>query len=125
MNAERLEALLATVRRKNEIDLGSNWSNGSETYFNELKGELDEVAEELESGRQCYLEDELGDVLWDYLNLLVSLEQEGRISVSQVLERADKKYHERISGIEQGNSWQQVKEIQKIRLANEFAKFER
>ncbi|MRI34607.1 nucleotide pyrophosphohydrolase [Endozoicomonas sp. OPT23] len=121
MNKERFDALLATVNIKNQIDLGSDWSNGSETYFSELKSELDEVAEELESGRRCYLEDELGDVLWDYLNLLTSLEQEGRISIESVLERADRKYHERISGIQQGKSWKQVKEQQKGKLAKEFA----
>lgn len=83
--------------------------------------EIEEVREELDSGRQCYLEDELGDVLWDYLNLLYNLEDEGKISLISVFKRASKKYDERIATIANGGSWASIKEKQKARLAKELA----
>ncbi|KEI71080.1 MazG nucleotide pyrophosphohydrolase domain-containing protein [Endozoicomonas elysicola] len=121
MNPKHLNKLLDVVRQKNLIDQDSEWSNGSETYFREIRLELDEVQEELDSDRNCYLEDELGDVFWDYLNLLLALEQEGKISLSRVFERSLAKYSERIEGIQQGVSWSEVKQKQKQRLAEEQA----
>ena len=119
MTTENIAKLLEIVKQKNIIDQDSNWSNGSSTYFNEIKLELDEVAEEIQSGRQCYLEDELGDVLWDYLNFLVCLENEGKASLSKVFERSLNKYKERVDGISQGESWSDIKQRQKKRLAEE------
>ncbi len=121
MNSQHLIKLLDVARQKNMIDQDSEWSNGSETYLREIRLELDEVQEELDSDRNCYLEDELGDVFWDYLNLLLALEQEGKISLSRVFERALVKYSERIDGIQQGSSWSEVKRQQKQRLAEEQA----
>ena len=120
MNIEHIQQLIAVAKNKNVIDENNAWCNGSETYFKEIKLELDEVAQELKSGRQCYLEDELGDVLWDYLNLLLCLEGEGKIAFEKVFERAQIKYSERIDGIKQGTSWAEVKERQKLRLAQEY-----
>ncbi|WP_419536870.1 MazG nucleotide pyrophosphohydrolase domain-containing protein [Endozoicomonas sp.] len=121
MNSQHLIKLLDVARQKNMIDQDSEWSNGSETYLREIRLELDEVQEELDSDRNCYLEDELGDVFWDYLNLLLALEQEGKISLSRVFERALVKYSERIDGIQQGSFWSEVKRQQKQRLAEEQA----
>ena len=121
MNPEYLINLLEVVKKKNIIDQNSDWSNGSTTYFKEIKLELDEVEEELDSGKECYLEDELGDVLWDYLNLLVCLENEGKITLSRVFERSLEKYSERIHGIEQGRFWADIKKIQKEKLSKEQA----
>ena len=121
MNPQHLIKLLDVARQKNMIDQDSEWSNGSETYLREIRLELDEVQEELDSERNCYLEDELGDVFWDYLNLLLALEQEGKISLSRVFERALVKYSKRIDGIQQGSSWSEVKRQQKQRLAEEQA----
>ena len=119
MATENIAKLLEIVKEKNIIDQGCSWSNGSSTYFSEIKLELDEVAEEIKSGRQCYLEDELGDVLWDYLNLLICLEHEGKASVSKVFERSLNKYRERVDGISRGESWLDIKQRQKKRLADE------
>ena len=117
---KQLDELLAIVRRKNKIDQQNEWYNGSETYLLEIPKELDEVKAEIESGRQPHLEEELGDVLWDYLNLLTALESEGRIALAKVFERATLKYRERIDAIENGGSWAEIKAIQKERLAQEL-----
>lgn len=34
------------------------------------------MVEEIPKDRLCYLEDELGDVLWDYLGIVLSLGKE-------------------------------------------------
>ena len=113
------ETLLLNARRKMVIDSASKWSEGAKTYLGEMKNEVNEVCEELLSGRQCYLEDELGDVLWDYLNALTALESSHQISVEKVLQRACRKYEERISGIERGELWKDIKARQKLALERE------
>lgn len=118
---EAFETLLSIAQRKARFDKTSNWSNGAETYINEIKNEVDEVLEELPKGRICYLEDELGDVLWDYVNTLIALEEEKGVSVESVLKRACRKYEQRVSGIESGKQWHEIKEIQNVMLAEEQA----
>ena len=113
------EELITIARRKNHFDQGNPWSNGSSTYIEEICKEVREVAEEIDQDRKAYLEDELGDVLWDYLNLVLSLEKEKGIKLEDVLERATRKYEERIFGIENGIPWKEIKEKQKVALAQE------
>jgi len=114
-----LGALLDIARRKSKLDENNNWSNGPTTYLSEIKGEVDEVIEELPKNRVCFLEDELGDVLWDYCNILVALEKESGVDTTSVLNRACKKYEERISGIENGERWSDIKLRQKAVLEQE------
>ena len=116
---KEFDELLSIARRKASFDENRAWSNGSETYLAALKNEVDEVIEEIPKSRQCYLEDELGDVLWDYLNILTALEKEVGIDTTAVLKRACRKYEERVSGIESGKAWSEMKEKQKIDLAIE------
>lgn len=67
-------------------------------YIDEMKGELEEVEEEIIPYNTVYLEDECGDVLWDYLNLLYTLKEEWYISsVERVFTRCLKKYTQRIN----------------------------
>ena len=113
------ETLLLIARRKAVIDADSKWSEGAGTYLGEMNNEIAEVCAELSTGRQCYLEDELGDVLWDYLNALAALEKSHGISVENVLQRACRKYEERISGIENGELWKDIKDRQKLALEKE------
>ncbi|MCJ8269899.1 MAG: hypothetical protein MJK04_10915 [Psychrosphaera sp.] len=120
MNLDNIAALLSVVATKHEIDQKRDWSAGSSTYFDGLKKEIEEVGEELNADRQCYLEDELGDVFWDYLNLLYNLDAEGKISLPKVFERALGKYQERIDTISNGGTWASVKQKQKLKLANEL-----
>ena len=116
---EKFEQLLSIAKRKSKFDQGSRWSDGSSTYLAEIVNEVNEVVEELPKKRLCYLEDELGDILWDYLNILCALEKEAGVNVQSVLNRACNKYEERVSGIESGKLWKDVKKKQKIALENE------
>ena len=114
--------LVNIARRKNHFDQTNPWSNGSSTYIEEICKEVREVAEEIAQDRKPYLEDELGDVLWDYLNLVLALEKEKGIKLEDVLERAARKYEERVSGMEKGIPWKDTKEKQKSALEKEQAK---
>ncbi|WP_206017524.1 MazG nucleotide pyrophosphohydrolase domain-containing protein [Pseudoalteromonas sp. 31A1] len=115
------------IKKLNEIakvkvnkDLKGTWSEGSITYLNGIYDELEEVTEELNSGRQCYLEDELGDVLWDYLCMIQHLELEEKVLVNKVFDRVVKKYSERVITLEEGETWGDVKARQKTKLQSEF-----
>ncbi|MBL4942023.1 MAG: hypothetical protein JKY81_10210 [Colwellia sp.] len=113
------DKLMALSELKLKRDLKGTWSEGSSTYFKALFDELDEVKEELHSDRRCYLEDELGDVLWDYLCLLKHLENEKKIDINSLLQRANKKYDRRVIGIINGETWDVIKSEQKQLLENE------
>lgn len=117
MKGTEFEQLFAIAQRKHLFDQTNSWAQGSTTYFDALKNEITEVEEELTEGRRVHLEEELGDVLWDYLNLLLCLDEEQQISIADVLNRTIEKFDERVTGIEQGESWASVKARQKERLA--------
>ncbi|PID52705.1 MAG: nucleotide pyrophosphohydrolase [Candidatus Moraniibacteriota bacterium] len=111
--------ILSLTCSKAVIDQSEDWCKGSSTYFDEIKKELDEVQEELQKENNVYLEDELGDVLWDYLNLLKHLELEEKITIENVFKRCKKKYTERLHGRKNGEFWNDVKKRQKEVLAKE------
>ena len=113
------ETLLAIAKRKAVFDQNNTWFNGASTYLDAIKKEVDEVIEEIPKSRTNYLEDELADVLWNTLNALMALEQEAEISANNVLERACQKYEQRMTGIEAGVSWDEIKNEQKQALAAE------
>jgi NTP pyrophosphatase (non-canonical NTP hydrolase) len=119
MKGDEFEQLLRIAQRKNAFDQSNTWANGSETYFAEIRKELIEAEEELNTNDREALEEELGDVLWDYLNILLSLDKEGRIAIESVLRRSIDKFEERVGGIESGKAWAEVKAIQKARKCNE------
>lgn len=116
---DSLKQLLEIAERKIERNQKGTWSNGSITYYQAMFDELYEVKAEMDSARKCYLEDELGDILWVYMCLLKNLEAEGMISVESVFERVLSKYKERIDGLNIGGSWSGIKEVQKQRLEEE------
>lgn len=118
-----IQQLFDIAKRKFDFDQNHDWSDGSTTYLAEMKKEIDEVLEELPKSRQLYLEEELGDVLWDYLNVLVALQQEQGIEFDKVIERACRKYEQRVSGVVSGESWSSVKARQKVELAREQSEF--
>lgn len=117
------EKLLSVVRRKSEFDKNNRWYKGAESYLTGIGKELTEVIEEIPHNRQCYLEDELGDVLWNFLNAVLSLEKESNINLESVITRALNKYDERLSAIEKGITWSEVKLKQKKQLALEQASY--
>ncbi len=116
---KHLVRLFSLIKEKETIDCQNTWCKGSTTYFEELQKEIVEVCEELEKNRMVYLEDELGDVLWDYLNLLSHFEKEGKISHERVFERCVKKYTQRLNGVRSGTSWEDIKTKQKKSLKKE------
>ncbi|WP_319534008.1 MazG nucleotide pyrophosphohydrolase domain-containing protein [uncultured Vibrio sp.] len=118
---KEFDELLSIATRKSEFDLTNTWFKGVETYLVAIGKEVEEVREEIAEDRLCYLEDELGDVLWNYLNVLKALEREKGIDPKKVLERACKKYEQRVSAIESGTSWEAVKSEQKQALSVELA----
>jgi len=120
MNPEIIIRLFEIVKEKQLNDNQHDWSNDSATFINEIKSEICEVEEEIRSGRPCYLEDELGDVFWDYINLLQSLENEKKIKLERVFERSFQKYSERWNALQSGTSWKEVKVEQKRKLALEY-----
>lgn len=118
---ENFGKLLEIVRRKAVYDRNNPWYSGPESYLLGLKDEVDEVIEEIPRNRACYLEDELGDLLWNCLNTVFALEKECGVTLESVLERASLKFEARLSGIEAGRSWQEIKLEQQQALAREHA----
>jgi NTP pyrophosphatase (non-canonical NTP hydrolase) len=122
---QHLKQLILTTQTKEKIDSLKSWNNGngSKTYFDELQKEIHETLIEYKAGNQVHLEDELGDILWDYLNLLTNLQKEGKIeSIEKVFQRANKKYDERITGIQNNINWEETKIKQKVELKQEQEK---
>lgn len=92
----------------------------SDTYIKWILDEIDEVKEELKENNHVYLEDELWDIFWNYVCLLESLEQEGKIHKSRVFDRCYLKFSERLNPDGSNNGdWGTVKKAQKERLKKE------
>lgn len=97
--------------------------NNHQDYIQWLLDEVQEVHHEIKEDNTVYLEDELGDILWDYLNVLYYLEQEGKItSRKKVFERSQQKFGERVSDQLQGIFRKDTKARQKEALAKEHTK---
>lgn len=121
-----LKKLIETVKVKNTIDQKQAWYNWPITYLKWLEDELVEVTNEIKENNSVYLEDELWDILWNYLNLLEWLKIEWKIeSIEKVIQRAENKYINRINAInnqednKRGMSWKEIKEKQKEELKRE------
>ena len=98
------------------------WYQGSKTYWENLKWEIQEAEAEINT-HQVYLEDELWDVLWDYLCLLNSLKSEWKItSVERVIDRALTKFSWRINKDtwDYNWDWQEIKKVQKEKIEEEI-----
>jgi NTP pyrophosphatase (non-canonical NTP hydrolase) len=85
-----------------------------------MEEEIREMEEELRVERKVFLEDELGDIFWDYICLLESLSEEGKIDKNEVFRRCYMKFTERLTpdGKHSGD-WNEVKKKQKERLMEE------
>lgn len=119
MSVEEIDSLIEIIQAKQKSSEAGGWTGGSRVFLSELRKELIEVESEMSAGRACYLEDELGDVLWDYLNLLLALESEGQISASRVFSRSLEKYRERVNALANNIDWETVKSAQKEKLKKE------
>ncbi|MDR2416184.1 MAG: nucleotide pyrophosphohydrolase [Candidatus Peribacteria bacterium] len=89
---------LSKARIESFLQKSDSRYEGSSTYFRELRKEVDEALAENTENNSVYLEDELGDIFWDYIMLLNALTSEGKItSVENVFERCYQKFSERIN----------------------------
>jgi len=113
-----LSKIVALVKER-KLTGGSAMPQNSTAFLSGLADEVEEVAQELSMNRKPHLEDELGDILWDYLHLLYSLELEGKVEVSSVIKRCEKKYSERIQARNSSEEWQHIKKEQKQKLDSE------
>ena len=124
-----MKNLLEKINNLSEKRIKFYWENEgdgfykwSKTYFDQIPLELEEALEENKLNNSVYLEDELWDVLWDYLCLLNWLKSEWKISsVEKVFERSYKKFTWRIDEETWGNNWEwkEVKKKQKEELKEE------
>lgn len=123
MNTDYIKKLL--ILSENRIlflrENGDNWFyKWSQTFYDGILDEMEEVRFEIQSWKKVFLEDELGDVFWDYICLIENLDVEGKISKEKVFERCWSKFSERlnIDGSNNGN-WQEIKQKQKDQLKKE------
>lgn len=110
---------LAEIRMKYLQSWGGHgFYKWPETFFEWLLDEIEEVKVEFELWKRVFLEDELGDVFWDYICLLESLELEWKIDKQKVFKRCFEKFSERLNTLDGSDNgdWQEVKKIQKERL---------
>ncbi len=118
-----LEPLLALAAQKYDLELtsSSSWTD-FRNYLQWVKDEILEIESEIKHNNHVYLEDECGDLLRDYINLLYTLQQSGYIgSVTNVFLRAKNKYTERVADQKSGVSRSDTKKRQKERLDAEHA----
>ena len=119
---EKLKAL-SEKRIKYFIKNPNSFYNWYDTYFKNIHLELEEVEKELKKDNSVYLEDELWDVLWDYLCLLNSLKEKWYItSIDKIIERSYNKFVWRIwenADCKWLKSWDEIKKIQKEELKDE------
>ncbi|EPP2131757.1 MazG nucleotide pyrophosphohydrolase domain-containing protein [Vibrio alginolyticus] len=123
--ANQQQSLLIELEKiaevKSQRDLEGTWFEGSDTYLQAMIEEVGEVRAEVASNKQCFLEDELGDLLWNFVCVLQHLELERKIDKQKVYQRAVQKYKERVTERKLGESWDDVKKRQKFELQKELS----
>ena len=132
LDTETINKIIEVIQRKHKINLSQIEKYPqveyykpyvkSECYFDELAWEIEEVKKENKFNNAVHLEDELWDMLWDYMNLLYFLGQEWKIDTVNVTKRCYKKYLERIEALENNISWDTTKKKQKDDLKQEHIK---
>jgi len=118
-----IKKLLKIVKiRHNSKNIKAGYfdSWNSEKYFEELILEISEAKIENKKNNSVYLEDELWDILWDYLNLLEVLEMEKKINLENVFSRAYKKHSTRVNWKIEWKLWSDIKIKQKEENKKEF-----
>lgn len=87
-------------------------------YVEELLKEIVEIKNEIKPKNVIHLQDELADWLWDLLSLIEALKQKWLIDwLDDVLNHAVHKYTQRVAVCTQEWWRKQIKEQQKIELA--------
>ena len=121
---KNIEKILKLSEKRIEFlrNMDNGWYVDHKTFLNGLYEEIDEAKEEIRKDNSVYLEDELGDVFWDIMMVLIALEKEWLITREKVFERAYNKFSERIDYVQsrdEMDSWEKIKKVQKIRRKKE------
>lgn len=89
-----------------------------------MEKEIHEVRTELlKKDNSVYLEDELCDLIWDYLNMIHNLNKENPdITLKKILKKCHTKFKQRIDMCSDWVSWADVKEKQKKILLKQHIK---
>ena len=121
-----MKKLIELVAIKHKIDLkrGEAKYMNTDWLLNAIVDEIQEVKEEIKPNNIAHLEDELSDILWGWLTIVEKLKDESYVTSHEaILQRALKKYEERIlplKGDKRDNAiWKEVKMRQKEVLAKE------
>jgi NTP pyrophosphatase (non-canonical NTP hydrolase) len=108
--------LLSQQKYDIQAEYYPEWCNPNK-YVEELNNEIKEVTEEIKTQNTIHLQDELGDIIWDFLWLVESLRRQWMIdSLSEVLVMAEKKYSERVEVCHDQWWRDRIKKKQKIEL---------
>jgi XTP/dITP diphosphohydrolase len=91
-----LPALVKAIRlQEKSKTVGFEWDNTGQVW-DKVKEEMNELEEAVESGDQNKIEDEMGDVLFSLVNFARFLQ----VDAENALERTNKKFIERFTGME-------------------------
>ena len=114
---KQLAELYLFMKRTNEY---SEWWREStlQQWVQELQQEVAEMKVELEKNDQEKFRQELGDVLWDVLALILKSEEKGIVNLEELLPEIQKKFKRRkhfvvegkkVSKAEEAKIWEEVK----------------
>lgn len=92
-------------------------SHSLEERFSEFKLEVDEVGKAIENNDDENLQEELGDVLWDLLFMIIIAEEKGKLSGKDVIDGAIKKLKRRKPWIFEDGEMKSIEE--ELELWNE------
>lgn len=108
-----------SIIKKKHLLPHDTWKDTPETYLDKIEEEIKEVREELKKWANIvYLEDEIGDIFWDYLNIVWLLDKDKKIKKKRVFKKCEAKFKERVDAMaHKGMSWWEIKTLQKKRLA--------
>ncbi len=115
---------LAVLNHQIDLKRGESKYMDNEWLLNAIIDEVKEVKEEIRPNNVAHLEDELSDILWGWLTIVEKLKDRGYVTSHEaILQRALKKYEERIlalKGDERDHTiWKEVKARQKEELEKE------
>lgn len=101
-----LKRLAFEKQNINRNTVTSSWSETPQTYLECIREETIEAENTLDN--QEKLKEELGDILWNYTNLLLLLEED--TSMNLVATRATEKYRSRLERLKEDKGWSDRKE---------------
>jgi len=106
---DHITELMELANRKQGINkTRSNqggWTEKPSTYLKCMKEEIEEVQTAIEE--RDGVREEMGDILWDYLNIIELLDED--ITIGEILADMLRKYNVRVNGLEEGKSWSETK----------------